>query len=176
MNIQIRLAYIDELEEIIEVEHIASQRFSEYGLFSSSEGEEDDAEETSYEVGNEQREGIEKKRLWVALTPDGKIVGFALAQVIDQEGHLREIDVLQDFGRRGIGRSLINTVIDWCHDQGYPTLTLTTFKHIPFNRPYYEKLGFRIIPDAELRGTLKDMAEKERSTFALERVPMRKVL
>ena len=47
-------------------------------------------------------EAIRDGRLWVALHA-GTPVGFALADVLDGEAHLDELDVLPEFGRRGIG-------------------------------------------------------------------------
>ena len=178
MNIIIRLGRTDELGAILEVERLAGQRFSVYGINPTKE--EDEREEESdnddYEFGAEHEEGLKNNRLWVAVTPGSKIVGFALAQVVDNEGHLRELDVLQEYGRKGIGQTLINTVIDWCHTQGYTTLTLTTFKDIPFNRPYYEKVGFKVIQIGNLRGRLKEMITEENASSVMERVAMRKIL
>ena len=74
---------------------------------------------------------------------------------------------------KGIGRALIRRVVDWCHSQEYASLTLTTYYDIPWNRPYYESLGFDVIEDAALRGTLKDMLEAERDGLSLHRVAMR---
>ena len=177
MNIVIRLAKGSEIDEILEVELIAGQRFREYGIdIPEDEIEEDDETNEGDQFGDEHREGIENERLWVAVTPDHQIVGFALAQEIDDEGHLREIDVLPDFGRKGIGRALINTVATWCTKQGFDSLSLTTFKDVPWNRPYYEKLGFHIIADSDLSGELQVMVQEERERSSHARVPMRRVL
>lgn len=40
-------------------------------------------------------------------------------------------------------------------------LTLTTFRHIPWNRPLYEHLGFRILADNELGPALRAVREAE---------------
>ena len=172
MTIVIRLANATEIDEILEVEHLAGQRFHEYGI-GLPEDEEDDV---GIEFGEEYQDGIEHERLWVAVTPSQQIVGFALAQEVDKEGHLREIDVLPDYGRKGIGQALINTIVTWCTKQGYDSLSLTTFRDVPWNRPYYEKLGFQIIQDSDLSGNLKTMIEEEREISPHERVPMRKML
>ena len=179
MDISIRLATEDELDEILEVERLASQRFNAYDLFvnrGSIAESEAEKETEAQDFGEEHREGITHKQLWVATTKEYRIVGFALAQSIDEEGHLREIDVLQNYGRKGIGRKLIQTVIQWCILAGYSSLTLTTFRDIPFNGPYYKKLGFEIIEPESLTGTLKQMIIEEQARFKMERVAMRKYL
>ena len=175
MDIVIRLATATEIDEILEIEHIAGQRFLEYGIgLPENEGDVDNY--MDIEFGDEYQEGIEHKRLWVAIAPSQQIVGFALAQEIDKEGHLREIDVLPDYGRKGIGQALINTVATWCTKKGYASLSLTTFRDVPWNRPYYEKLGFQIIQDPDLTGDLKAMVQEEREMSSHSRVAMRKML
>ncbi len=89
-------------------------------------------------------------RLWVAVDADNQPVGFAVASVLDDCGHLEEIDVHPAHGRRGIGRALIEQVCAWARTSGYAALTLTTERDVPWNAPYYARLGFAIIPDDDL--------------------------
>ena len=176
MTDSIRVAHPDELVEILAVERLAGERFRAYGLLPPENREhKNSTPEQLASIGHEHLEGIYDKRLWVALD-EGKIVGFALAMELDNEGHLRELDVLQSHGRQGIGRALVQRVIDWCRFKKYPSLTLTTFSDIPWNRPYYEKLGFMVIPIDSLQGNLLRMAEKELETFTKDRVTMRLIL
>ncbi|MGW7682681.1 GNAT family N-acetyltransferase [Kribbella sp. NPDC054772] len=42
----------------------------------------------------------------------------------------------------GIGRRLIDHVDRWAGDQGFPALTLSTFRSVPWNGPYCARLGF----------------------------------
>ena len=60
------------------------------------------------EAGEAQREG----RLLVARDAEAGVVGFALVEFEGTEVHLEEIDVDPDHGRRGIGRALVEAVID----------------------------------------------------------------
>ena len=39
--------------------------------------------------------------------------------------------------------ALIEHVAGWARAHGSPALTLTTFTEVPWNAPYYERLGFR---------------------------------
>ena len=95
--------------------------------------------------------GLEKatteQRAWVAVDEPGAIVGFAVATVVDGEGHLEELGVVPAFGRRGVGRALVDEVVAWVLAQRLVSITLTTFRDVPWNGPYYEKLGFRIEGD-----------------------------
>jgi len=85
-----------------------------------------------------QREG----RLWVAQAGDGTIAGFALASLSATCAYLDEMDVHPAHARRGIGRALVQAVADWARGRGLASLGLTTFAHLPWNAPFYARLGF----------------------------------
>lgn len=116
--------------------------------------------------------------LWVALEPTGIPVGFAVASTRRRRVHLDELDVLPEHGRQGIGSALLEAIEDHALDTGCVEITLTTFRDVPWNAPFYTRVGFQVIPeqelDAELVQRLSDEAALglERST----RVAMRKPL
>ncbi len=92
-------------------------------------------------------EAAREERLWIAVeTNSDATVGFALAIEVGHWGHLAEVDVLPAHGRRGIGRALVATVIDWALKGRFPMLTLTTFRHLAWNAPFYASLGFTEFP------------------------------
>jgi len=112
--------------------------------------------------------------LWVADVK-GKVVGFALTSVVDGNLHLEEVDVLPEHGRRGIGSALVRTVCDTAGDRGLGAVTLTTFRDVPWNGPWYVALGFRDLRADELGPELCALVERE-DTLGLrraERVVMR---
>jgi GNAT superfamily N-acetyltransferase len=109
-------------------------------LFADFEGETSVMSEAKH--GTYQREG----RSWVAADANDEPVGFAVACEVDGNGHLAEIDVHPEHGRRGIGRALVEHVCLWARETGYSSLTLTTERDIPWNAPFYAKLGFEIVP------------------------------
>jgi N-acetylglutamate synthase-like GNAT family acetyltransferase len=92
--------------------------------------------------------------------------------------HLAEIDVHPEHGRRGIGTQLVKAVCQWAVANGYRSVTLTTFREVPWNMPFYERLGFEEIPAAELTPGLIAIIEEEtnRGLDPERRVPMRFVL
>lgn len=100
-------------------------------------------------------------RLWVALAGDTP-VGFALVEMLaDDLPHLEEIDVVPEHGRRGLGTALVRAVCDWASRSGYREVTLTTFRALPWNMPFYSRLGFRLIPDGDLRPELVAVVRNE---------------
>ena len=116
--------------------------------------------------------------MWVAEIDGGDPVGHAMAGIIDGQAHLEEVDVLPAYGRRGIGSALIETVCQWAIDAGFTEITLSTQKNVPWNMPYYEKLGFVAIPENELSPAYKELRQHERELGlpVEDRVIMKKTL
>jgi GNAT superfamily N-acetyltransferase len=116
--------------------------------------------------------------LWVALEPTGAPVGFAVASVCGGRVHLEELDVLPEHGRKGIGSALVEAVEDYALNSGCFEITLTTFRDVPWNAPFYARVGFEVIPDQELGAELVRRLSDE-AALGLERsgrVAMRKPL
>lgn len=112
-------------------------------------------------------------RLWVALASDGHPVGFALATVVGGAAFLAEVDVHPEHGRKGLGRALINGVVGWARTRGFGALELTTFEHLRWNAPFYERLGFRRLGSSELSPELAGVLDAEIARGLRGRVAMR---
>jgi GNAT superfamily N-acetyltransferase len=104
-----------------------------------------------------QRDGT----LWVARDEHGAPVGFALVERLGAEFHLEEMDVLPEHGRRGIGTALVRAVCDWAARKGSASVTLCTFRDIPWNAPFYQRLGFRSLDLHELPPALRERMREE---------------
>jgi N-acetylglutamate synthase-like GNAT family acetyltransferase len=90
---------------------------------------------------------------WVACEEE-EIVGFLNAERTSDALHIREISVLGRVMGRGIGRQLIETAATAARTSGLSALTLTTFRDVPWNAPYYQRLGFELLAEAELDARL----------------------
>jgi GNAT superfamily N-acetyltransferase len=89
-------------------------------------------------------------------------VGFALVEMLAAgRPHLEEIDVHPDHGRRGVGAALVRAVCAWARSAGYEDITLTTFRAVPWNMPFYQRLGFEEIRDDALRPELVAVVRDE---------------
>ncbi len=84
-----------------------------------------------------------------------------MEMLADDLPHLEEIDVLPIHGRRGLGTALVRAVCEWAVVSGYPMLTLTTFRSVPWNYPFYARLGFVELSGETLRPELAAVVSDE---------------
>ena len=99
--------------------------------------------------------------VWVAVGPGDAPVGYAVAGSLDGFLHLRELSVDPAHGRRGVGSSLVASVVAAAQDAGRAGVSLTTFRFVPFNRPFYERLGFRELALADASPAMRAAFHRE---------------
>ena len=58
-------------------------------------------------------------------------------------------------------RALVHHVAEWSRASGFETLTLTTFRHLPWNAPFYASVGFAEIPERDRGPELREALAKE---------------
>ena len=151
--ISIELAGREHLSAIPAIELAASAIFPEADL----------PPEIRYLVTEDEllHEAQSEARLWVALTDERTPVGFAMADIVDGGAHLDEMDVMPEFTRQGIGSRLVRTLVDWARSCDYPALTLITFRHLPWNAPFYERMGFVSMATSEIGSELAELLQEE---------------
>jgi len=64
----------------------------------------------------------------------------------------------------------------WAARQGLLAVTLTTFRHLPWNAPFYARRGFRVLSPDELGPGLRAALRGERAQGLRRRVAMRRPL
>jgi GNAT superfamily N-acetyltransferase len=101
-------------------------------------------------------------RLWVAADRAEQPVGFALVKDLGLFAHLEEMDVLPEHARRGLGAALLEAVCNWSDTRGFSAVTLSTFRDVPWNAPFYTRHGFVVVPPSEQPGELTRIVEQER--------------
>ncbi|MBP2330974.1 GNAT superfamily N-acetyltransferase [Kibdelosporangium banguiense] len=81
-------------------------------------------------------------------------IAFAYCSRLDDHLHLHQIAVHPQHARRGLGTVLMEAVVERAGSLG---VTLTTFAHVPWNRPWYARLGFAemVSPGPELADVVK---------------------
>ncbi|WP_344205059.1 GNAT family N-acetyltransferase [Nonomuraea bangladeshensis] len=96
--------------------------------------------------------------------------GFALMGQVDGHLHLDQLAVHPESMRRGIGGRLVTAVLDHARAVGVPRVTLTTYRDVPWNAPWYARHGFAALPPEEWGPELRALVEHERA-LGLEVAP-----
>ncbi|MDO8378999.1 GNAT family N-acetyltransferase [Phenylobacterium sp.] len=122
------------------------------------------------------RDALNHATLWVVDDEQGTPIGFLGAHRDGGELHILEFDVEAAHQGKGLGRQLLNHVIGWARTEGLSELTLTTFRNIPWNGPFYAAMGFAEISDADMPSHLAETLEAERARNLEERCAMRLTL
>lgn len=151
MGYAIRLARGDEAELIGWIENEAGRIYARAGL-------PDDLPGLALEVIEA---AIREQMVWVAVDSSDRPVGFALCWVRPGALHLRELDVLPDHMRRGLGRRLVEVVRERAAELGLERVTLTTFRDVEWNAALYRRLGFETIERGDMPGWLREIRDVE---------------
>ncbi|MFK4822633.1 GNAT family N-acetyltransferase [Ochrobactrum quorumnocens] len=106
------------------------------------------------------------------------IVGFLNAEPIDDALHIWQVAVHADHQGRGLGRRLMEATQQFAIDKGNNALTLTTFRNVPWNELFYQRLGFNTLSCEELSPWLRGVldAEARAGLPMASRCAMRKLL
>jgi GNAT superfamily N-acetyltransferase len=152
--VTIRGARAEDLPRLVEIEDAAETTFPALSM--------DFAPLPGGTTVDELEPYAEAERAFVATDEGDRPLGYLLVGVLDGAVHIDQVSVHPDHARRGIGRELIERAAEWALAHGYRSLTLTTYVAVPWNGPYYERLGFRYLsPDEETAG-LRAIRARER--------------
>lgn len=99
--------------------------------------------------------------VWVVADAADQPVGFAMVRMHAEAAHVHELDVHPQHARQRLGQRLIRAVAHWARAQGASALTLTTFADVPWNGPYYRRLGFHILDEAAWTPALRAIRQAE---------------
>ncbi|GAB2740010.1 GNAT family N-acetyltransferase [Sinomonas soli] len=144
----------DDLQALQDIEGAAGEAFRGLGMAEIA----DDHPPSLDALRRFQREGL----AWVAVEDRNAPVAYLLARLVDGCLHIEQVSVHPGHSRRGVGRALLDHASRWAEGHGVPALTLSTFASVPWNAPYYRRLGFRAIHAPALGpGLVRIRAEEE---------------
>jgi GNAT superfamily N-acetyltransferase len=145
VGVLIRLAQPAELTYLQEIENSSGEAFRDIGM---PEIADDDPMSL---------EDLAEHEVWVAIGAEGVPVAFIAIGDVDGATHVHQVSVHPSHARQGIGAALIEHVT-----RGDRPVTLTTFRDVPWNAPYYERLGFQAVTETSpgLAGIMREEASR----------------
>jgi GNAT superfamily N-acetyltransferase len=158
----IRDARAAEVPRLRDLDWDAQQIFRDIGMPEIGEFD----PRTLEELTASQQAGL----LWVAADEDDAPASFLMAVPLDGCLLVDQLSTAPASARRGLGRALLDFAADRARADGVPALTLTTFADVPWNGPYYERCGFRVLRDAEITPGLRAIRAHE-TALGLDRWP-----
>jgi GNAT superfamily N-acetyltransferase len=159
----IRHAHPREFGLLREIEAASDEMFADVGMGPFSQSDEED----------------HLAQAALVIVAGDPPVGFASVEVVDDAAHIWQLSVLPAEGRRGRGTALVQAVCAWATGQGFDAVTLTTYRDVPWNAPFYARLGFVVVAEQDLSRGLVAIRVHERVAGDDDfgpRVAMRKVL
>lgn len=124
----------------------------------------------------EHRTFIQAQTSWVAVDAHERVLGFLCARLEDDALHIHEVSVAQQAQGQGLGRGLIAQAVSAARGMGCTGVTLTTFAEVPWNAPFYQRLGFAVISQEQLGERLLGILEEEQRHGLVGRCAMRMIL
>lgn len=74
-------------------------------------------------------------------------VGFLMLGHLDGEAYIEQLSVMTDAMRRGTGTRLLHAAAALARAEGERAILLTTYGHLPWNRPFYERSGYVLLAE-----------------------------
>ena len=98
---------------------------------------------------------------WVALDAENRPQGFLSAEHHGNDLHIYELSVMQSMQGQGTGRRLIEAAMDYARSTRLSFVTLTTFTNVPWNAPFYSRMGFQTKATKDLDQRLAAILSEE---------------
>ncbi len=170
MTYRIRPARAAEAEALREIERAAGQSFASVGYPDVARHDPTPAAAL--------RDAATDGALFVAVTPDDAPVGFLLCTEVDGDLYVQELAVHPDHAGHRLAVPLLQAAEHLAGSLGLPALSLTTFRTVPWNAPYYERLGFHELSDNEIGPSLRFVIARQKAAGldVANRVAMRRYL
>lgn len=153
-RVSVRLARYEDVVLLPEIERSAAQSFRTMpSLAWIAEG---DCLPIDTHLGS-----LEAGTCWVALTEQERPVGFLTAERVQDRLHILEISVEAQAQGRGVGKALLAVACQAAQQSGRKRVTLTTCRDVPWNAPFYHKIGFDYLEEPALDSDLRAILEEE---------------
>ena len=89
------------------------------------------------------------------------VVGFAHVLELEGVAHLEQLAVRPDAQRQGSGTALVRAALAEAAARGYDVLSLSAYAEVPWNAPFYRRLGFEELTDlAPVHRAIREKEER----------------
>jgi putative acetyltransferase len=110
-----------------------------------------------HDVDNYQREYVENRGLFLAVTDDEKLVGTGAIKKLEENiAELKRLWLLEEYHGQKIGYQVVLQLLDFARAHGYETVRLQTSQKQERAVRFYTQLGFYEIPS--YRDSMNDIS------------------
>lgn len=106
---------------------------------------------------------------WVAVDAADAPVGFIACEQRSDALHICEFAVIEALHGEGVGRALLDQAIASARARTFAAVTLTTFRDLAWNQPYYARRGFVTVTPADDEPLAEALREDARHGLPIER-------
>ena len=83
--------------------------------------------------------------LWIVALDDGDVVGYVGAQIVPDEADMMNLAVDEKYRRMGIGKALVDQLVEKLHKRSVRSLTLEVRVSNLLAISLYESMGFSVV-------------------------------
>ena len=150
--VTIRYADEGEVDELTAIEIDADQRYADSLHPEMAKGDHIPSEALARAVG---------RRQVIVAVEDDVILGWLLLTKSGDEICIGQISVRRSAGGKGIGTTLLRTIVESVRSAGHQSIVLNTQADVPWNQPWYERRGFVVVPPDEWSADMHVIAEEQ---------------
>lgn len=158
LGISLRRAKAEDAPQLQALERRAAARFHTVGMPAVARSE----------PVPESRliEAAHADRLLMLEQDNGRqAIGMLLWRPVAAWLWIEELDIDPEWAGRRLGRTLLWQALLRSQQDQMAGLALTTFRHVPWNAPYYERLGFQECPADRLPSEFAEILRSEAARF-----------
>jgi GNAT superfamily N-acetyltransferase len=155
--LQIRPARREELEALQAIERDACRAYADIGMHEIAVDPPASVEELeAFRIAG---------NAWVAADTTDRSIAYLLSLPVDGCAHIEQVSVASSHAGLGVGAALIDHLAATSAANGISALTLTAFRDVPWNAPYYLRLGFVVIEPVDFGPELRELVEHEAASI-----------
>ena len=144
---EIRTAVAQDIDLLVDIDNDASTLFEQAGLRLDAARD----LEVTLAARDRWQKCIACGTVLMAVDHSGAAKGFAAVGARDGAPYLDQLAVRTCSMRQGVGTDLLYAATAMASRAGGQVLWLTTYNHLSWNRPYYERHGFAVISEHKAR-------------------------